>query len=99
MTLSPIYPPSTRIWFPTLVVNNAADPDYVMIERTDTVSLTSDGVITYSTSAFLKTTCDMDVTYYPFDFQVFTVTVVVIVVIIWVITSVACRGEWGCDVP
>ncbi|CAG5132662.1 unnamed protein product, partial [Candidula unifasciata] len=61
-----------EIWYPTLLVSNSADPDYVMIERSDSMSLTSDGLIRYSTPAHLKTSCDIDVTYYPFDLQVST---------------------------
>ncbi|CAG5132661.1 unnamed protein product, partial [Candidula unifasciata] len=59
-----------EIWHPSIRIANTADPDYMMIDKAQLVSLSSTGSLRYVTPVYLKTTCNMDLTYYPFDTQV-----------------------------
>ncbi|XP_055899108.1 neuronal acetylcholine receptor subunit beta-4-like [Biomphalaria glabrata] len=59
-----------EIWHPSLVVTNAADHEMVMIKPMDNqLTVCNNGHIFLKTPVFLKTTCYLDLTFYPFDTQ------------------------------
>ncbi|XP_072138176.1 neuronal acetylcholine receptor subunit alpha-3-like [Mobula birostris] len=60
--------PSDRIWKPDIILYNNAVADFQVEEKTK-VLLLSNGTVTWVPPAIFKSSCKMDVTYFPFDYQ------------------------------
>uniref|UniRef100_A0A8C4NH07 Cholinergic receptor, nicotinic, alpha 3 n=1 Tax=Eptatretus burgeri TaxID=7764 RepID=A0A8C4NH07_EPTBU len=60
--------PSTSIWKPDIVLYNNADGDFQVQERTKAM-LKFDGTVLWTPPAIFKSSCKIDVTYFPFDYQ------------------------------
>ncbi|XP_067871301.1 neuronal acetylcholine receptor subunit alpha-3-like [Heterodontus francisci] len=60
--------PSEKIWKPDIILYNNAVADFQVDEKTK-VLLQFDGTVTWISPAIFKSSCSMDVTYFPFDYQ------------------------------
>ncbi|ODM97751.1 Acetylcholine receptor subunit alpha-like 2 [Orchesella cincta] len=63
-----LYVPSENIWLPDIVLYNNADGEYVVTTMTKAV-LHSNGKVTWNPPAIFKSSCEIDVRYFPFDMQ------------------------------
>ncbi|XP_078056349.1 neuronal acetylcholine receptor subunit alpha-3-like isoform X1 [Mustelus asterias] len=60
--------PSETVWKPDIVLYNNAVADFQVDEKTK-VLVTFDGNMTWIPPAIFKSSCRMDLTYFPFDYQ------------------------------
>ncbi|XP_041042849.1 neuronal acetylcholine receptor subunit alpha-6 isoform X1 [Carcharodon carcharias] len=60
--------PSTKIWKPDIVLYNNAVGIFQVEDKTKAL-LKYDGTITWIPPAIFKSSCPMDITYFPFDYQ------------------------------
>uniref|UniRef100_A0A3Q3ICS3 Cholinergic receptor, nicotinic, alpha 6 n=1 Tax=Monopterus albus TaxID=43700 RepID=A0A3Q3ICS3_MONAL len=60
--------PSSKIWRPDIVLYNNAVGDFLVVDKTKAL-LKFDGTITWVPPAIFKSSCPMDITYFPFDYQ------------------------------
>uniref|UniRef100_H3C3J2 Cholinergic receptor nicotinic alpha 6 subunit n=1 Tax=Tetraodon nigroviridis TaxID=99883 RepID=H3C3J2_TETNG len=60
--------PSNKIWRPDIVLYNNAVGDFLVEDKTKAL-LKYDGTITWLPPAIFKSSCPMDITYFPFDYQ------------------------------
>lgn len=60
--------PSDDIWKPDIVLYNTAMGDFHVKQNTKAV-VSYDGEVTWMPPAILKSSCSIDVTYFPFDAQ------------------------------
>ncbi|XP_045116269.1 acetylcholine receptor subunit alpha-L1-like [Portunus trituberculatus] len=63
-----LYVPSEIIWLPDIVLYNNADGEYIITTMTKAV-LHFDGTVKWSPPAIFKSSCVIDVRYFPFDQQ------------------------------
>ncbi|XP_050310115.1 acetylcholine receptor subunit alpha-like 2 isoform X2 [Anthonomus grandis grandis] len=63
-----LYVPSEHIWLPDILLYNNADGEYVITTMTKAV-LRYDGNIQWTPPAIFKSSCEIDVRYFPFDQQ------------------------------
>ncbi|XP_073978197.1 nicotinic acetylcholine receptor alpha2 isoform X2 [Rhodnius prolixus] len=63
-----LYVPSEHIWLPDIVLYNNADGEYVVTTMTKAV-LHHDGKVLWTPPAIFKSSCEIDVRYFPFDQQ------------------------------
>ncbi|CAL4067028.1 unnamed protein product, partial [Meganyctiphanes norvegica] len=63
-----LYVPSEIIWLPDIVLYNNADGEYIVTTMTKAI-LHSDGKVLWSPPAIFKSSCEIDVRYFPFDQQ------------------------------
>ncbi|KAL1490967.1 hypothetical protein ABEB36_011635 [Hypothenemus hampei] len=63
-----LYVPSEHIWLPDILLYNNADGEYVITTMTKAV-LRYDGKIQWTPPAIFKSSCEIDVRYFPFDQQ------------------------------
>ena len=61
-------PPST-IWAPDILMYNSASESFDSTYQTNVV-VTSDGLCTYIPPGIFKSSCPIDITWFPFDDQV-----------------------------
>ncbi|XP_030755494.1 LOW QUALITY PROTEIN: acetylcholine receptor subunit alpha-like 2 [Sitophilus oryzae] len=66
--VSELYVPSEHIWLPDILLYNNADGEYVITTMTKAV-LRYDGKIQWTPPAIFKSSCEIDVRYFPFDQQ------------------------------
>ncbi|XP_076015692.1 neuronal acetylcholine receptor subunit alpha-3-like [Genypterus blacodes] len=60
--------PSNKLWRPDIVLYNNAVGDFLVADKTKAL-LKFDGTITWVPPAIFKSSCPMDITYFPFDYQ------------------------------
>ncbi|XP_006111167.2 neuronal acetylcholine receptor subunit alpha-6 [Pelodiscus sinensis] len=60
--------PADKIWKPDIVLYNNAVGDFQVESKTKAL-LKSDGMITWTPPAIFKSSCPMDITFFPFDHQ------------------------------
>ncbi|MFT7807422.1 neuronal acetylcholine receptor subunit alpha-3-like [Arapaima gigas] len=60
--------PSNKIWRPDIVLYNNAVGDFLVEDKTKAL-LKYDGMVTWVPPAIFKSSCPMDITYFPFDYQ------------------------------
>uniref|UniRef100_UPI00398F0C0C neuronal acetylcholine receptor subunit alpha-3-like n=1 Tax=Pristiophorus japonicus TaxID=55135 RepID=UPI00398F0C0C len=60
--------PSDKIWKPDIVLYNNAVGDFQVEDKTKAI-LKYDGTVTWIPPAIFKSSCPMDITYFPFDYQ------------------------------
>lgn len=60
--------PSDKIWKPDIVLYNNAVGDF-QVEDKNKALLKYDGTVTWMPPAIFKSSCPMDITYFPFDYQ------------------------------
>ncbi|XP_043571272.1 neuronal acetylcholine receptor subunit alpha-6 isoform X1 [Chiloscyllium plagiosum] len=60
--------PSDHIWKPDIVLYNNAVGDFQVEDKTKAL-LKYDGTVTWIPPAIFKSSCPMDITYFPFDYQ------------------------------
>ncbi|XP_035385835.1 neuronal acetylcholine receptor subunit alpha-6 [Electrophorus electricus] len=60
--------PSNKIWRPDIVLYNNAVGDFLVEDKTKAL-LKYDGTVTWIPPAIFKSSCPMDITYFPFDYQ------------------------------
>ncbi|XP_060935663.1 neuronal acetylcholine receptor subunit alpha-3-like isoform X3 [Limanda limanda] len=60
--------PSNKLWRPDIVLYNNAVGDFLVEDKTKAL-LKFDGTITWIPPAIFKSSCPMDITYFPFDYQ------------------------------
>uniref|UniRef100_A0A3Q3VS03 Uncharacterized protein n=1 Tax=Mola mola TaxID=94237 RepID=A0A3Q3VS03_MOLML len=60
--------PSNKIWRPDIVLYNNAVGDFLVEDKTKAL-LKYDGTISWLPPAIFKSSCPMDITYFPFDYQ------------------------------
>uniref|UniRef100_A0A8C5GYD0 Neuronal acetylcholine receptor subunit alpha-3-like n=1 Tax=Gouania willdenowi TaxID=441366 RepID=A0A8C5GYD0_GOUWI len=60
--------PSNKIWRPDIVLYNNAVGDFLVEDKTKAL-LKFDGTIAWVPPAIFKSSCPMDITYFPFDYQ------------------------------
>lgn len=63
-----VYVPAEQIWLPDIVLHNNADGNYEVIMITKAI-LRYDGKVTWKPPAMFRSTCEMDVQWFPFDTQ------------------------------
>jgi nicotinic acetylcholine receptor len=63
-----VYAPAEQIWLPDIVLFNNADGNYEVIIMTKAV-LHYDGKVVWKPPAMYKSTCEIDVEWFPFDLQ------------------------------
>ncbi|XP_046399879.1 acetylcholine receptor subunit alpha-L1 [Ischnura elegans] len=63
-----LYVPSEHIWLPDIVLYNNADGEYVVTTMTKAV-LHFSGKVLWTPPAIFKSSCEIDVRYFPFDQQ------------------------------
>ncbi|KAE9536378.1 hypothetical protein AGLY_007167 [Aphis glycines] len=63
-----LYVPSEHIWLPDIVLYNNADGEYVVTTMTKAV-LHYSGKVMWTPPAIFKSSCEIDVRYFPFDQQ------------------------------
>ncbi|CRL05582.1 CLUMA_CG018218, isoform A [Clunio marinus] len=63
-----LYVPSEHIWLPDIVLYNNADGEYVVTTLTKAI-LTYTGKVLWNPPAIFKSSCEIDVRYFPFDQQ------------------------------
>ncbi|XP_030025686.2 acetylcholine receptor subunit alpha-like 2 [Manduca sexta] len=63
-----LYVPSEHIWLPDIVLYNNADGEYVVTTMTKAV-LHHNGKVLWTPPAIFKSSCEIDVRYFPFDQQ------------------------------
>ncbi|KAJ8947687.1 hypothetical protein NQ314_008564 [Rhamnusium bicolor] len=63
-----LYVPSEHIWLPDIVLYNNADGEYVVTTMTKAV-LRHTGKVLWTPPAIFKSSCEIDVRYFPFDQQ------------------------------
>ncbi|XP_076047465.1 acetylcholine receptor subunit alpha-L1-like [Oratosquilla oratoria] len=63
-----LYVPSETIWLPDIVLYNNADGEYIVTTMTKAI-LHHDGRVVWSPPAIFKSSCVIDVEYFPFDQQ------------------------------
>ncbi|XP_065156157.1 acetylcholine receptor subunit alpha-like 2 isoform X2 [Atheta coriaria] len=63
-----LYVPSEHIWLPDIVLYNNADGEYVVTTMTKAV-LQHTGKVLWTPPAIFKSSCEIDVRYFPFDQQ------------------------------
>uniref|UniRef100_A0A8D9ER18 Acetylcholine receptor subunit alpha-L1 n=1 Tax=Cacopsylla melanoneura TaxID=428564 RepID=A0A8D9ER18_9HEMI len=63
-----LYVPSEHIWLPDIVLYNNADGEYVVTTMTKAV-LHFTGKVLWTPPAIFKSSCEIDVRYFPFDQQ------------------------------
>ncbi len=66
--LSQIRIPAEKIWRPDIVLYNTAVGDFQAQQKTKAV-IKNDGTVTWMPPAIFKSSCSIDVTYFPFDAQ------------------------------
>jgi len=64
-----IYVPSEHIWLPDIILYNNADGDYIVKTMTKAI-LHHDGKVLWNPPAIFKSSCEIDVEFFPFDTQV-----------------------------
>ena len=64
-----IYVPSEHIWLPDIVLYNNADGDYIVKTMTKAI-LHHDGKVVWAPPAIFKSSCEIDVEFFPFDKQI-----------------------------
>ncbi|GFR57407.1 acetylcholine receptor subunit alpha [Elysia marginata] len=67
--------PQSKIWLPDLVIENSVESQRQLGYNMNLVRIESTGLIDWSPSEVIKTGCDIDVTYYPFDTQTCSIIV------------------------
>ncbi|XP_059904245.1 neuronal acetylcholine receptor subunit alpha-6 isoform X1 [Gadus macrocephalus] len=60
--------PANKLWRPDIVLYNNAVGDFLVEDKTKAL-LKFDGTITWVPPAIFKSSCPMDITYFPFDYQ------------------------------
>uniref|UniRef100_A0A182VMD7 Neurotransmitter-gated ion-channel ligand-binding domain-containing protein n=1 Tax=Anopheles merus TaxID=30066 RepID=A0A182VMD7_ANOME len=63
-----LYVPSEHIWLPDIVLYNNADGEYVVTTLTKAI-LHYTGKVIWTPPAIFKSSCEIDVRYFPFDQQ------------------------------
>lgn len=63
-----IYVPSEHIWLPDIILYNNADGDYIVKTMTKAI-LHHDGKVLWNPPAIFKSSCEIDVEFFPFDTQ------------------------------
>ncbi|KAJ8688545.1 hypothetical protein QAD02_024340 [Eretmocerus hayati] len=66
--MTELYVPSEHIWLPDIVLYNNADGEYGVTTMTKAI-LHWDGKVTWTPPAIFKSSCQIDVRYFPFDQQ------------------------------
>lgn len=66
--LSQMRIPAEKIWRPDIVLYNTAVGDFQAQQKTKAV-IKNDGTVTWMPPAIFKSSCSIDVTYFPFDAQ------------------------------
>uniref|UniRef100_T1J4J6 Neurotransmitter-gated ion-channel ligand-binding domain-containing protein n=1 Tax=Strigamia maritima TaxID=126957 RepID=T1J4J6_STRMM len=62
--------PSTHVWKPDIILYNNADPHYNTAIVNTNVIVTSTGQVTWLSHGIFKSSCSINVEYFPFDVQV-----------------------------
>lgn len=63
-----LYVPSELLWLPDIVLYNNADGSYVVTTMTKAI-LNYDGTVVWKPPAIFKSSCEIDVEFFPFDQQ------------------------------
>lgn len=63
-----IYVPSEHIWLPDIILYNNADGDYIVTTMTKAI-LHYDGRVVWTPPAIFKSSCEINVEFFPFDEQ------------------------------
>ncbi|GAB6027786.1 Cholinergic receptor, nicotinic, alpha [Chamberlinius hualienensis] len=61
--------PAEKVWKPDIILYNNADSQYNLALLSTNVIVSSDGNLTWLSSAILKSSCQINVEYFPFDEQ------------------------------
>ncbi|GFN93435.1 acetylcholine receptor subunit alpha-like 2 [Plakobranchus ocellatus] len=67
--------PQKKVWLPDVVIENSVESQKQLGYDENVVMVDSSGLVTWKPSQVIKTGCDIDVTYYPFDTQVCNIIV------------------------
>ncbi|KAH9413635.1 Neurotransmitter-gated ion-channel transmembrane region [Dermatophagoides pteronyssinus] len=63
-----LYVPSEQLWLPDIVLYNNGDGNYEITIMTKAI-LHYDGLVTWNPPAIYKSSCNIDINYFPFDYQ------------------------------
>ncbi|RUS71652.1 hypothetical protein EGW08_020592, partial [Elysia chlorotica] len=61
--------PQKKVWLPDIVIENSVESQRELGYDQNLVYIESSGLVNWKPSQVVKTGCDIDVTYYPFDTQ------------------------------
>ncbi|XP_076069704.1 neuronal acetylcholine receptor subunit alpha-10-like [Oratosquilla oratoria] len=61
--------PFNRVWKPDIILYNNADAQYTSSTINTNVIVTSEGKVTWLSHGIYRSSCDMNVEYFPFDIQ------------------------------
>ena len=61
--------PQKKVWLPDIIIENSIESHKQLGYDENFVRVDKNGLINWVTSQVIKTGCDIDVTYYPFDIQ------------------------------
>lgn len=61
--------PAEKVWKPDIILYNNADSQYNIALLSTNIIVSSDGNLTWLSSAIFKSSCQIDVEYFPFDEQ------------------------------
>ena len=67
--------PQKKIWLPDIVIENSVESQRQLGYNNNMVRIDSSGLVHWKPSQVIKTGCDIDVTYYPFDTQTCSIIV------------------------
>ncbi|GFO29092.1 neuronal acetylcholine receptor subunit alpha-7 [Plakobranchus ocellatus] len=58
-----------KVWLPDIIVENSVESQRQLGYDENLITISNDGTVHWKPSQIIKTSCDIDVTYYPFDYQ------------------------------
>ncbi|GFO22256.1 neuronal acetylcholine receptor subunit alpha-3 [Plakobranchus ocellatus] len=67
--------PQKKVWLPDVVIENSLEGQRQLGYDESVVMVDNSGLVTWKHSQFIKTGCDIDMTYFPFDTQVCNIIV------------------------
>lgn len=68
--ITKVHVPYDRVWRPDIILYNNAASDYSKSVLSTDIIVSYDGNVSWTMAGIFKSSCELDVRYYPFDYQV-----------------------------